>query len=64
MESNPQEKQILKPGTYVRIKGLQSKPQYNGKYGFVEEKVLERYSIITSKSQNKLNVLPQNLDII
>ena len=63
MESNPQERS-LQPGTYVRIKGLQSKPQYNGKYGFVEEKVLERYSIIASKSQNKLNVLPQNFDII
>ena len=48
-------------GAYVRIEGLKSGTQHNGRYGFVVNRVDERFAVVTAHADFVLNVKPANL---
>ena len=48
-------------GSYVRIEGLQSGTQHNGRYGFVVGREGDRLSVVVAHADVVLNVKPANL---
>jgi len=51
----------MEVGSYVRIEGLQSGTQHNGRYGFVVGREGDRLSVVVAHADVVLNVKPANL---
>ena len=54
----------LRVGSYVRIDGLSSSPQHNGKYGFVTSQQGDRWSVVVAHHDVVLNARPVNLTVV
>jgi dipeptidyl aminopeptidase/acylaminoacyl peptidase len=54
----------LRVGSYVRIDGLSSSPQHNGKYGFVTSQQGDRWSVVVAHHDLVLNARPVNLTVV